>query len=96
MSYRYIQTQYEFKYRRKKQKTKNWLNLLVVAGAVGVDPQLVSYDPSRLRLPLKSGHPDSQDPRTDETLEDQGEPVILPLKDRHKYTWSHSYVCLSS
>lgn len=90
MSYRYILTQYQFK------KKQNWLNVLVVAGAVGVDPQLVSYDPSWLWLPLKSGHPDSQDPRTNETLEDQGEPVILPLKDRHKYTRRHSYVCLSS
>jgi len=49
----------------------------VVAGAVGVDAELVANDPARPGLPLETGHVDRQHLGTDEALVEQGQPVVL-------------------
>lgn len=53
------------------------LCLLVIAGAVGVNTELVANDSAGPGFPLETGHMDRQDLGTDEALVEQGEPVVL-------------------
>ena len=51
--------------------------LLVEAGTVGVDAELVSDDPPWSGLLLQSSYSDSQHPGPNQMRKHQGEPVVL-------------------
>lgn len=49
----------------------------MVAGAVGINPELVANDSAGPRFPLETGHVDRQHLGTNEALVEQGQPVVL-------------------
>lgn len=49
----------------------------MVAGAVGINPELVANDSAGPGFPLETGHVDRQHLGTNEALVKQGQPVVL-------------------